>query len=332
MANNLQLYPKAYFNWVRLKWEHSPSFSIEPWHVEDYRELSIETLFDRLANLGLSLTEENFLMMAEAYQGPEEFTHYLWSRKGNEMPIYLILFELWRRLLPEKESLSIFFDELDNRIRSYLKDSSQDHGISNALQRLEEILEESNDLGENPRAIFASLARHVAHDLEAFLFDYISDQIDVRSDLEAAELIRTFYPYMLDTLCFDFLNARLLILMDPHEGNLAFKKLLGQLAEAPDPDLLLEVAAFLIHHSDPHLFQKASRLCLENVQTEEDFQELLSIVADYCHFVEKDQAEKQIQEVFSKRLGYSAKASLKTSDPDISFLRKILEDTEWAKI
>jgi hypothetical protein len=71
---------------------------------------------------------------------------------------------------------------------------------------------------------------------------------------------------------------------------------------------------------------------LENVQTEEDFQELLAIVADYCHFVEKDQAEKQIQEVFAKRLGYSAKASLKPSDPDIAFLRNILEDTEWAKI
>jgi hypothetical protein len=332
MVNNLQLYPKAYFNWIRLKWEHDPSSSIEPWQVEDYRELSIETLFARLASLGLSLTEENFLMMAEAYPSPEEFTHYLWPNKENEMQIYLLLFELWRRLLPEKASLSIFCDEVDNRIRFYLKDPSQDHGIANVLQRLEELLEESTDLGENPRAIFATLSRHIAHDLEGFLFDYISDQIDARNDLEAAELIKTFYPYVKDILCFDFLKARLLILMEPHEGNLAFKNLLDQLVKTPDLDLQLEIAAFLIHHGDPILFQKAAKLCLDHVKTEEDFQELLAIVADYCHFVEKDQTEEQIQTMFAKRLAFSPTAPLKTTDQDVTFLKNLLEDAEWAKI
>ena len=88
---------------------------------------------------------------------------------------------------------------------------TQDHGISNALQRLQELLEDSTDLGENPRAIFATLSRHVAHDLEGFLFDYISDQIDARNDLDATELIRIFYPYVKDVSCFDFLKARLLM-------------------------------------------------------------------------------------------------------------------------
>jgi len=329
MTNNLQLYPKAYFNWIVLKWEHNPSFPVEPWQVEDYRELSIASLLDRLAGLGLALTEENFLMMAENYQSPEELTHYLWSKKENEFPIYLILFELWRRLLPEKESLSIFCDELDNRIRLYLKDSSHDHGLSNALDRLQEILEESTDLGEGPRAIFAALSRHVAHDLEGFLFDYLSDQIDARHDTEATEWLKTFYPYVADTMCFDFLNARLLILIDAHEGNLAFKKLLSQ---SLDLDLLLEIAAFLIHHGDPHLFQKAANLCISQIQTEEDFQELLAIVADYCHFVEKESAEEQIQSVFSKRLAHNTNSPLKAGDPDVAFLRELLDDPQWAEI
>lgn len=329
MANNLQLYPKAYFNWIRLKWEQNPSVPVEPWQVEDYRELSIDTLFDRLADLGLALTEENFLMMAENYQSPEELTHYLWSKKENEFPIYLILFELWRRLLPEKESLSIFCDELDNRIRLYLKDPSHDHGVSNALDRLQEILEESTDLGEGPRAIFSTLSRHVAHDLEGFLFDYFSDQIEARHDLEAAEWLKIFYPYISDVISFDFLNARLLILTDAHEGNLAFKKLLNQKL---DLDLLLEMTAFLIHHGDPHLFQKAAHLCVNQIQTEEDFQELLAIVADYCHFVEKESAEEQIQSIFSKRLGKNTNASLKAGDPDLIFLRELLEDPQWAEI
>lgn len=329
MTNNLQLYPKAYFNWIRLKWENNPSVPVEPWQVEDYRELSIDTLFDRLSALGLALTEENFLMMAENYQSPEELTHYLWSKKENEFPIYLILFELWRRLLPEKESLSTFCDELDNRIRLYLKDPSHDHGLSNALDRLQEILEESTDLGEGFRAIFTTLSRHVAHDLEGFLFDYISDQIDARHDVEAAEWLKIFHPYVADVISFEFLNARLLILIDAHEGNLAFKKLLNQNL---DLDLLLEIAAFLIHHGDPHLFQKAAHLCVNKIQTEEDFQELLAIVADYCHFVEKETAEEQIQSVFSKRMEQNTKALLKAGDPDVAFLRKFLEDPQWAEI
>jgi hypothetical protein len=145
--------------------------------------------------------------------------------------------------------------------------------------------------------------------LEGFLFDYISDQIDARSDLEAAELIRIFYPYVSDTACFDFLKARLLILMEPHEGNLAFQKLLEKLKEKPDLDLLLEIAAFLVHHGDPHIFQTAAILCLTQIQNEEDFQELLAIVADYCHFIEKDQVEEQIQAVFAKRLELSTTAT-----------------------
>lgn len=332
MTSNLQLYPKAYFNWIRLKKGNNPSFSVEPWQVEDYREASMETLFDRLAALGLTLTEENFLLMAENYQSPEELTHYFWSKKENEFPIYLILFELWRRLLPDRESLSIFCDELDNRIQSYLIDPSHDHGLSNTLDRLEELLEESTDLGEGPRAIFTTLSRHVAHDLEGFLFDYISDQIDARRDLEATELLKTFYPYISDTTCFDFLNARLLILAEAHEGNLAFKKLLTELEEMPDLDLSLEIAAFLVHHGDPLLFQKAAQLCVDQIQTEEDLQELLAIVADYCHFVEKDSEEQQIQSIFSKRMDLSARTILKADDPDVAFLRQILEDPDWAKI
>jgi hypothetical protein len=327
--NNPQLYPKAYFNWVILKWEHNPSFQIEPWQVEDYRELSISTLFDRLASLGLKLSEEKFMMMAEGSSSPEEFTHNIWPDKENEMPIYLILFELWRRLLPEKISISIFCDELDNQIRLYLKDPKQDHGISNALQKLQELLEDSTDLGENSRAIFATLSRHVAHDLEGFLFDYISDQIDAGNNLEATELIRIFYPYIKDVICFDFLKARLLMLLDPHEGNVAIQKLLDKLT---DLDLALEIAAFLVHHGDPSLFQKATKFCLNVIQTEEDFQELLAIVADYCHFVEKDREEEQIQAVFAKRLDIPATTPVNAADKDVIFLKNLLEDPEWAKV
>jgi hypothetical protein len=117
--------------------------------------------------------------------------------------------------------------------------------------------------------------------------------------------------------------------MEPHEGNLAIQKLLDKLT---DLDLALEVAAFLVHHGDPSLFQKAAKLCFNVIQTEEDFQELLAIVADYCHFVEKDKNEEQIQEVFAKRLEIPANAPLNASDKGVIFLKNLLDDPEWAKI
>lgn len=332
MANNLQLYPKAYFNWVRLKKENNPSLNIEPWQVEDYRELSLETLFQRLADFGISLSEENFLIEAEAYPTPEELTQTLGPKKESEMPVYLILFELWRRLLPEKISLSIFCDELDTRIGAYLKDPTQNHGISNSILRLEELLEEEVDTGENPRAIFTTISRHLGHDLEGFFFDYISDQIENKNDLEAAELLNTFYPFFADHAPFDFLKAQLLLITEPHDGNLSLQKLLEQLTGNPDLDLLLEITAFLVHHGDPHLFQNGARLCLDHLQTEEDFQELLAMVADYCHAVEKESVEKQIQNIFTQRIKNPGTASIKANNPDVILLRDILDDPEWVKI
>jgi len=299
-----QLYPKAYFNWLRLKKEADPSFSVEPWQIEDYRELSIEALFQRLSTWGLQLSEENFLMVAENYQSPEELTHFLWPQQENEFPIYLLIFELWRRLLPEKQSLSIFCDELDHRIKE-----GDESSLQNMLIRLEEILDENEN--ENPKAIFFTLTRHMSHDLEGFLYDYISDQIDKNNDLYASELLGSFYPYMSDLMWFNFLRARLLIKVDLHEGDLAFKTILEK---TKDLDLILEIASFLVNHGDPHLFQKAALLALDHLETDEDFEELVATVADYCHFMDKDQEEKLVKKADKNRI------------------RELLNDPEWVKI
>jgi hypothetical protein len=173
------------------------------------------------------------------------------------------------------------------------------------------------------------LERHVAYDLEGFLYDYIADQVEENNDLEATELLNTFYPYVSETLWFDFLKARLLILIDPHEGNLAFQKLLEQKL---DVDLLLEISAFLVHHGDPSLFQKTSQLAFNQIETEEDFQELLATVGDYCHFVEKEDEESKIQSLFAKRMKQSSVKVFSPKDPDALFLQKVLDELQRTEI
>ncbi len=311
------IFTKAYYNWLSLH----PEKVTAPWEVEDYRELSSATLFERLNELGLPLSEENFLLLAETSHSPEELTQSVCPQDENKGPIYLILFELWRRLLPEKETLSIVCDELDYRIHFY---PSEDKNISNILERIIEILEESD---QDPKAAFLTICAHVGHDLEPFLFDYISDQLDAHS-----ELIKSFYPFISDPIWFDFLQARLLIEIDSHEGNIAFTELLKKLEEAPDLDLILEMAAFLVHHADPILFQKTCQLSVDYLETEEDFQELLAIVADYCHFVEKDDDEEQLQARFTKRQDIPLDRPIDSNDPDLLLLGEILKNAEWFKI
>jgi hypothetical protein len=323
-----QLYPKAYFHWLQLKQEASHSMQVEPWQVEDYREVSMNDLFDRLASLGLELSEDNLTLTAENYRSPEELTHFLWPQQNDEHRIYLIIFELWRRLFPEKQSPSIFCDELDYRIDQYLK-GDQQNGLPNTLLRLEEILNENIDAGEDPKAIFFSLSRHIAHDLERFLYDYISDQIDEDNDPYASELLAAFYLSMNEPSWFDFLKARLLITTEAHEGNIAFKKIIDRLKIHPNLDLELEILAFLIHHGDPHLFQQTAQLCLEHLETEEDFQELLAMIADYCHFIDKDKEEEQIQTISATRATNDPDKSIDRADPDLVFIISLLNNASF---
>lgn len=334
-SNNMSernLYAKAYFNWIRMEYEENPSKSVLPWQIEDYRELSTAHLFERLTELDLPLSEEQYLLKAENYPSPEQLTQFFCANQELKSPVYLILFELWRRLLPDKGTLSIFGDELDYRITLYFSDPESEHGIANLLPRLLEILEESAELGQTHSAVFAAISRYVAHDLEGFIYDYIFDLIDLRNDLEAADLLKTFYPYMADPMRFDFLQDRLLLLMDSHEGNLRFIQLLKQLTNHPDLDLVFEITACLIHHGDPELFHKFAQLALSRLETEEDLQELLAIIADYCHFVEKDDEEEEIQSRFSHRVKNNPAAALSNKDPDLIYLKKLLEDPKWSKI
>ena len=39
---------KALYNLLRLNWLRDPSLDVEPWQVEDYRHLELETLYERL--------------------------------------------------------------------------------------------------------------------------------------------------------------------------------------------------------------------------------------------------------------------------------------------
>src|SRR5579872_1889639 len=252
---------RALYNFLRSSWQEDRTISVEPWQVEDYRKLSQKDLFKRLDQLKIPLTEESFFHYAHHSDTPEELVDCLWIDDEDAAgcdQAYLILFELWRRLLPDRQSLSIFFDELDQLID--LRDRGEladDEKLQKALSDLEDILDFHVDAGSAPPDVFAVVSQYCSHDLESFIYDYINDQIDQENDLTASELLDGFYPYMPDPRWFDLLRARLFLNTDPDDANQLLECLLEDAQENPDPALNLEIIHLLAHGGEPALFIRA---------------------------------------------------------------------------
>ena len=318
------LHTKALYNLLRLNVREDPLIPHEPWAVEDLRSLSIEALFARLGKKGLVLDRPRFVGFAENSDTPEELTELLLADSADASthdPVYLLLFELWRRLMPEKPSLSIFFDEFDHRIDLYDRDLLEnDELIQDTLANLQEILEENVDAGVQPQEIFPSLEEESVHDIESFLYDYISDLLDSKNELYASELIEGFAPYMAEPSWFDLLRARLLSVSEVAEAN----QLVAQiLKKSPDLPLLFAILQFLSKAGDRELFVLAAKQALPLLETEEDFSEMLSLVSHYYQLLDLDALDQAVQRLMQRRKG-SARGPLNPEDPDLKAFSQMI--------
>lgn len=135
---------RALYNLLRMNWLENDQIQVQPWQVEDYREKSDEALFQLLADLGARLDKATFLAYVDNTDSPEDMADCLWVKEENPETfdrIYLVIFELWRRFAPEKQTLSIFCDELDQLIGLYDHGELEEEKIQAALSELQRILE-----------------------------------------------------------------------------------------------------------------------------------------------------------------------------------------------
>lgn len=324
----MQMQGKTLYNLLRLNWMEAPASGTEPWQIEDYRQLKTSELFSRLKKLGLSLTEKSFLQYAEKCASPEELVEALWTEEEyseNFDKAYLLLFELWRRLLPHNQTLSLFCDELDHLIFLYDQGKLKDEQpLQNALQELEKILDEHVDQGGQSREVFAIVAEYCAHDLESFIYDYSATQIDQGNGLYASELIDGFYEYMPEKKWLDFLRMRLLTLTDADEGNLMLRRILEEQGQQPDLELLFAITHFIAHQGDHELFVRTLKLARPLVQTEAEFQEMLAIGAEFYCLSDLTDQEKEIRSLLSERSSHDLDAAVSASDVDFARFFKIL--------
>lgn len=325
----MQLQTKALYNLLKLHAEEGGVTDYQPWQVEDLRILSEEKIFARLHKLGVDIDKERFSLFAEQCDTPEDLSEVLMEESKSKEILdqgFLLIFELWRRFFPERQSLSIFCDELDFLIGKYLDNSlDSDELIQDALANLEEILDANVDSGGEPTEVFEAFLQFCAHDIEAFLYEYIAEQINAGNELYASELIEGFYPYLSNLKWFDFLRVRLLSTSDMAEANAIIEHIYKEVAAAPDYTLQWELLKFLVQEGDVELFKKIAFVTIPSIETEEKFQQLLSLVAEFYGRLDEEKKENEILLLIEKRKNLSPQTKVSIADSDLLQLKTLLK-------
>lgn len=296
------LQTKALYNLLQLNAAEDPTVKAEPWALEDLRAVPMEELFLRLQQYKVQVDKRAFLQFSEQCDTPEELTDLLLPDEASEKirdPFYLLVFELWRRLLPERQSLSIFCDELDHRIALYDQGHLEsDELVQDALANLLEVFDENADSGAEPEEVLTVISDYCAHDLESFLYDYIADLLDSGHSLYASELTEGFSLYATEPLWFDFLRVRLLAFTDIGDANLAMHRLLENELELP---LLLEILRFLSANGEHELFKLTVKRVLPLLSSQDELIEVMRWTADFYRRLDEDDKEKAVQKILSQR-------------------------------
>ncbi len=325
----MQLERRALYNALRMNSYNDPQLVAEPWQIEDYRALTLDTLFSRLKAKGIPQTRNTFIDAAQDLDSPEELSDYFLDE--SQLPpeeqdeVYLLVFELWRRLLPEKQSFTIFCDELDHQIFAYDQGQVlQAEVIPDMLANLQVILDENVDEGAEPADVFDAVVHACANDVESFLYDYTSEQIDEKNFTYAAELIEGFAKYVSEIKWFDFLLVRLLSFTDEEACKLATRQVVKEALSEKDLEFNFDVLAFLAQGGEPHEFIEVLKNTIPQLEVEEDFQDLLDVCVDFFHYQDREEQEKNAAAIKLKREKKNPTAPFKSSDPDAKELIKLL--------
>jgi hypothetical protein len=290
---------RALYNLLRISAKDRSSCELmEPWQILDYRSLTEEELVKNLSHLGLPISKKEFLLYAENADSPEDLAEFLWVQESDfigQEKAYLILFELWRRLLSHRKSLSIFCDELDDLIRRFDEGSMLDEEEAETLlSELQDILEQGVEEGQKPKELFSSISQYMAHDVEGFLYDYIVELLQEESDLLAAALIQAFEGYVQEKKWFMLLRARLFSISGMQEWSTLVHRMIE---EERDFSFLIEVAYFLAEKDDIPLLKKCLAISISYASSSEDLQEVVSIVSGFMDYFEEGVLHNQMQKV-----------------------------------
>lgn len=323
-----KMHRKALYNLLRLNWKEDPSLGVDLWQVEDYRMLADQELYERLHAFGITLDSTSFVRYIEDCESPEDLTDCFADELASPIyhdQAYLLLFELWRRFAGHKRTLSIFCDDLDHAIESYDRGFEAASGpIEDALSQLQEILVGNTEEGACPQAVFHSICERCASDIESFLYDYVCDQIENNNINYASDLVRAFGPYLNESPWFSLLNARLCVLLDEGDLDLATQALFTDFPEGYDIELGFEVLDFILQTEQFIYFLPLLKQLLMLAEFEQDFRDLLFEFVDYLQDHPHLGLENEVQAIIDRRKELEPDIEIEHDDPDLKAVIDVL--------
>lgn len=325
----MDIHKRALYNSLRMNWMLDPSIEVDAWQVENYREMSLPLIFSRLLQHGYDFNKDSFCEVAEGYDTPEEFTESLIDQDVDpetEDSIYLLVFELWRRLETDKPCLSVFCDELDHQIFLYDHNKAQDaEDIQDVLSNLEVILDENADQGGDPIEVLHSVNRGCANDIETFLYDFISEQIDNGNFSYASELLESFIDFVEDDKWFEFLRVRIYTHTDSESAKILIQQLTDEAIVENDLQFNLELLSEMVQEGEPDIFALLVKKTSDLLNSEEDFQDLITVCLDYYSCQDQEKEEKQLLSILEQRAQNPITAPFSKEDVDLEKLFYIVQ-------
>lgn len=321
--NNIER--RALYNLLRMNWLNESTLPVEPWQVEDYHATPLQELFSRLLKFNLHLDRVSFVSYADDCDSPEDLTDHLIADKpystAQEDQIYLLIFELWRRLMSEKPSLSIVCNDLDYHIYLYDQDRLDNPlALQDALTHFVKILDENADQGIDPQEVLKLVSTYCANDIEAFLYDFISEQIDAGNESYAIELLDEFDLYLENNKWFKLLSLRLTDQIHSKTGQKIILEITEENLADNDLDFNLEFLAILAEKGNDPLFCSILRQTISLIKEEEDFRDLLAVAIDYFHRLDAEPQELKLKTILEKRLALAPDRMFNEKDPDLAVL------------
>lgn len=300
----MKIQKRAFYNSLRLDWLQNPSLPVEDWQVENYREMPYSVLFERLRHFVLAIDRVSFLSLAEEHETPEELTEELCqslylSEEATDR-VYLLVFELWRRLMSHQPSLSVFCDELDDQISRYddgqLEETDE---LEELIEQLQTILDSYLDESGQTAEVFDYIESYLAHDLEDFLVDFIDEEIEAGDSSYAKELLEGFASYVPDSLWFQLLQLKAMHRSEVGEEIREQLQHLFQRAQKQgeeELDWYLELLQLLVgEEGSSRLFHRVVLAILPLVKEREDLSLFLEVALDYYSHADEEKRVEQVK-------------------------------------
>lgn len=320
---------RALYHSLRVNWQLDPTLKVKPWQVEDYRMVPSAELFSRLEKLGISIDYGHFVSLSESQDTPEELAETLLPDDVEDQEIadqiYLIVFELWRRFLSERQTLSLICDEWDHQIDLYEAGQPESlEGLGDMIGRFITLLEETKDQNEDPQMLYDSVLQNCAHDIEGFLYDFALAQIEEQNISYASDIVEAFLPLSKEKIWFQLLNAEILGHSEKESSQPVIHQLLKDSLSRGDLEFNLEFLAYLAQKGEERSFFTLVKQTLPLLTIEEEFWDLLASCEDFFHFKDAEDQEGWVKALRHKRFKNDPEKPLNSQDLDLKELQKLL--------